>query len=719
MSPQQINQPNLEIREFLAALYSSYFKDHEGYVELRFISKETGACFSKFYRLGDLSDLSLDEIKRLNATHHVYFGVNPRPLSQAKKQDDIQDVVCLWADVDGKDFDGEKDEALQRLQGFPIAPSIVIDSGHGYHSYWVFAETIINLRGDQRVLFKQTLSGMIRAIGGDKSKVHLDACLRLPGTLNLKDTPPIECKVVSFTDQTYRLEDFARFRDTAYVEPEAITGEMPAFGTRTAPISHRDENSAKEDVEKLEIPAREKDLIIKGGMLQEEGADPTRSARDFSIICSLIQRDYKYPTIRSIFFNPFLGCSNRIISKGEKALLYDVRSALKKVQPRHSEIAPPSPAIVAEEQLQVRCAADIEPEETSWLWPERFSLGKLSLIVGDPESGKSLFCAWMAAKVTSGEVWPDGAIQSPGKVIILQCEDDVAETVVPRLIQYGADLTKVQFVEGVRTTEGGDRMLSLLTDIKKLEDLICRERDVRLIIMDPMQAYLGAGLSNKVNPHADAHIRAILTPVKLLAEKYAVAVVGVVHLNKDAQKDMMYRVGGSIALVGLPRAIWLLQWDRDPNGFRYFQSMKSNRRAGVSGLAFKIDRDLGDVSFHDDVPIPTAIELLAPTTDRHPREEAKTFLMEQLKEGAREAREIQAAAEQNGINRATLFAAKKELGIKAEKITGLGQHGRWIWLPPEPREAKPELSITERIAGIRERAEREKAISHRPEEPSI
>ncbi len=686
MTPLKIEQTNLETRRFLSALYSRYFEDHEGYCEIRALSKSSKTSESIFFKPEDLDDGALAGIREINSDSDIIFGVNPRPLSKAKKQNDIQDVVCLWVDVDGKDFNGGKAEALQRLQGFPIPPSIFVDSGHGYHGYWVLTEPMINLAGNQRALFKQTLSGVIKEIGGDKSKVHLDACLRLPGTLNLKDTPPIECKVLSLTDRTCRLEDFVRFKDTAYVEPEAITGEMPAFGTRTAPISHRDEKSAREDVEKLEIPAREKNLIISGDMLCEEDADHTRSGRDFSIICSLIQRDYGYPTIRSIFFNPFLGCSNRIIAKGEKALQWDVRSALKKVQPRHAESTPSSSAIAAGEQLIVRCAADIEPEETDWLWPDRFALGKLSLIVGDPESGKSLFCAWMGAQVSSGKAWPDGAIQCPGKVIILQCEDDVAETVVPRLMKYDADRNQVFVVDGVKTPEGGDRMVSLLTDLGKIEDLIRREQDVRLVIIDPLLAYLGAGISGKINPHVDAHIRAVLTPVKLLAEKYGVAVVGVVHLNKDSQKDMMYRVGGSIALVALPRTIWLLQWDRDPNGFRYFQSMKSNRRAGMSGLAFKIDRETGDVSFHDDVPVPSAMELLTPATGRQPREEAKAFIMEQLKDGPRESREILAEAEQNGINRATLFAAKKELGIKAEKITGLGQRGRWIWYPPEQRE---------------------------------
>lgn len=701
------NSTNQITRDFLDVLFRSYFESQDGYIELICIPQNIGKVELIFCPKGKISNAEWQKVLELNKTHNIYFGVNPRLSRYRKKSEDIKDVICLWVDLDGKDFFGEKEEALRRANDFPLPPSIIVDSGHGYHCYWVLETSMIGINDSQRSAVLQNLSGLVNELHGDRCPVSLSAHLRLPGTLNIKDNPPIAVKVMNLTNQKYQFKDFDRFKNTAYKERETFSGELPVFGTRTEMIIDQDENSAIEKVTKLEVSYKAKYLIITGKMQQEEDADNTRSGRDFSIICSLIKNGYDYPTIKSIFFNSFLKCSNRIFPKGERALQGDVGSALMMmVQPRNSEGTQSSPALATEERLQVRCAANIEPEETSWLWPERFSLGKLSLIVGDPESGKSLFCAWMAAKVSSGKDWPDHTSPSAGKVIILQCEDDVAETVVPRIIQYGADLLKVHFVEGVKTTDGGDRMISLFTDLKKLEELIRRERDVRLVIIDPLQAYLGAGLSNKINPHADAHIRAILTPVKVLAEEYGVAVVGVVHLNKDAQKDMMYRVGGSIALVGLPRSIWLLQWNRDPNGFRYFQSMKSNRRAGVSGLAFKIDRDTGEVSFHDDVPVPSVLELLAPTADRRPREEAKAFLRELLMGGPRESTEIHAEAEQNGINYGTLCSAKKELGIKSEKTCGVGRGGKWLWhLPARKQEGKPSSDIKARLDSIQEKSE--------------
>jgi len=226
MNQQQSNQGSLRSRQFLEALFFGHFKDHEGYIELRLISKESGACLSKFYRLDDINDQSLEEIRQLNTTHHVYFGVNPRPFSKGKKQADIKDVVCLWVDVDGKDIDGGKEEALKRAGAFPFPPTIIIDSGHGYHCYWVLGTPKVGLSEGEKLEFKRTLSGVVNELGGDRSQVNLDACLRLPGTLNIKESEPVECRVLGFSpDKTYEIEDFAGFKDANYKEPEKGGGE--------------------------------------------------------------------------------------------------------------------------------------------------------------------------------------------------------------------------------------------------------------------------------------------------------------------------------------------------------------------------------------------------------------------------------------------------------------------------------------------------------------
>ena len=94
--------------------------------------------------------------------------------------------------------------------------------------------------------------------------------------------------------------------------------------------------------------------------------------------------------------------------------------------------------------------SEIEPEEVSWLWPGRVIQGKLNMLVGHPDSGKSFIAVDMAARVSTGEKWPDGSGRAPlGDVIILAAEDDPADTIRPRLDAHGAELSRVHFVKGM------------------------------------------------------------------------------------------------------------------------------------------------------------------------------------------------------------------------------------------------------------------------------
>lgn len=333
-----------EARQFLDTLYGRYFQNRDGLVELRFIGQDS---ISKFLPKGELTEAAWPEIIALNRTHHVFIGVNPRPLNQAKKQDDIKDVVCLWADIDGKDFEGGKEEALQTAQGFALPPSIMVDSGHGYHCYWVLSEPILGLTETRRLQFKKVLAGLVKELGADRSKVHLDACLRFPGTLNMKGANITECRLMNLSDKAYALADLTQFTDASYEEPQFSKEPFAEFGTKTKEIRRTNPEDAIEDVGKLEISAKIKKLIITGSLPRDKKGDRSRSARDFAIICGLIFFDYDYKTISSIFFNPFLGCSNRILQEGEDKLKWDVRSALDKVKNRATEGTPQTAAIMS------------------------------------------------------------------------------------------------------------------------------------------------------------------------------------------------------------------------------------------------------------------------------------------------------------------------------------------------------------------------------------
>jgi len=292
-----------------------------------------------FFRPEDLNDEIIEGIQDINSNCHIFVGVNPRPPSEGKKESDIRDVICLWADLDGKDFRNGKEEAKSKVEGFPFRPNILVDSGHGYHSYWIFREPILGITDEKRLELKQILSGIAKNLQADRHGVALSGLARLPGTKNIKDSEPLDCKIIHLeTSKLYRLEDFIDYKDTGYreVSPSEV---FPIFGSKELIISLLDEPSAKTDVARLEVPQKTRKRILTGALLTGEH-DRTRSGRDFSIICSLIHHDYNYPTIRSIFFNPFLKCSNRIRERGEAVLQLDVCNAHAKVNENRATRTP-------------------------------------------------------------------------------------------------------------------------------------------------------------------------------------------------------------------------------------------------------------------------------------------------------------------------------------------------------------------------------------------
>jgi hypothetical protein len=330
----------IQTTQFIEALYSRYFQGRGGYCEFRIKEKSSDICEPIFFKPKDLDDEALEGLQDLNLTCHIFFGVNPRPRNQDKKEADIKDVVCLWADVDGKDFKNGKDEARAKIEAFPIKPNILVDSGHGFHSYWLLREPLYDITDEQRLDLKRILSGIARSLQADRHSISLSGLARLPGTKNIKDSEPLDCSIIHLeTTNLYSLEDFADFKDQEYQEPSQID-VFPVLGSKELIISLDDTESARADVLRLVAPPRTRNRILTGALLTGDNNDKSRSGRDFSIICSLIYHDYNYPTIRSIFFNPFLKCSNRIRGNGEALLQRDVRNAYAKVNENKGHSTP-------------------------------------------------------------------------------------------------------------------------------------------------------------------------------------------------------------------------------------------------------------------------------------------------------------------------------------------------------------------------------------------
>src|SRR5262249_31793181 len=149
--------------------------------------------------------------------------------------------------------------------------------------------------------------------------------------------------------------------------------------------------------------------------------------------------------------------------------------------------------------------------------------------VGLPDEGKGLTLSDITARITRGALWPCGEGQAPlGNVVLLSAEDDIADTIVPRLIAADADLKRVTILKMVREADT-ERMFSLITDLAALRQKVIEIGGVLMVIIDPVTAYLGIG---KVDSFRATDVRAVLGLLKEFAETLRVSVLGIMHFNK-------------------------------------------------------------------------------------------------------------------------------------------------------------------------------------------
>jgi putative DNA primase/helicase len=350
--------------------------------------------------------------------------------------------------------------------------------------------------------------------------------------------------------------------------------------------------------------------------------------------------------------------------------------------------------------LIVRTASDIEAEPITWLWPNRIALGKQTLIAGDPGLGKSQLTAFLTAVITTGGEWPCGEGRAErGSVVIFSAEDDAADTIKPRLIAAGADCTRVQIAEAVTADDGkgnrSRRMFHLEADLAHLEALLSKTGDVRLVIIDPITAYLGG-----VDTHRNSDVRGVLGLVAEMAARRRIAVVVISHWNKSGAGSAMNRITGSGAFVAAVRAAFMVAKDPDDDSDtrRLFVPMKNNLARTDGGLAFRLEQRLvgereivaSAVTWESERVTRTADEILAAADSagehRSARDEAIEWLKELLAEGPLDAKEIRAQAEGAGLTWATVRRAKDRLGIRPERRSeGCGGEGKWLWALPTER----------------------------------
>ncbi|TIC79602.1 AAA family ATPase [Crenobacter intestini] len=337
-------------------------------------------------------------------------------------------------------------------------------------------------------------------------------------------------------------------------------------------------------------------------------------------------------------------------------------------------------------------ADQIKIEPIRWLWDGWLACGKLHILAGAPGTGKTTIAMAMAATVTRGGRWPDGSRCARSSVLIWSGEDDPQDTLVPRLMAAGADLSRVFFVTGTRSTPDEVRPFDPAADLDLLQRTVRQAGDVRLMVVDPVVSAVSG------DSHKNTEVRRALQPLVEMAGTIGCALVGITHFSKGTGgKDPAERVTGSIAFTALARVVLATakREDDDGNRSQVLARAKSNIGQDHGGFAYEFEQvELADHPgvFASRVMWGEALEgeareLLGTPEPAGDGEggtlaDAKRFLRSLLEDGPVSSKSVKADADGAGYSWATIRRAQTALGVVAEKGKGLA-NGQWHWRLPD------------------------------------
>jgi energy-coupling factor transporter ATP-binding protein EcfA2 len=334
--------------------------------------------------------------------------------------------------------------------------------------------------------------------------------------------------------------------------------------------------------------------------------------------------------------------------------------------------------------------ASIRPTVIDWLWPGYLPKGMLTLLAGPGGSGKSTLAFSLAAIVTTAGQWPDGSrCVAPGNVLIWSSEDDLARTIVPRLIAARADLDRIASVEGVL----GDQGLKMPFDPALHMDDLRRQVSqisggVSLLIIDPIVS----AVTGDMNKATD--VRRSLQPMLDFAAEIGSAVLGITHFPKNTNgKNPTERVLGSQSFSAVARMVIIAKQEEDSEQ-RVFTRTKSNISEDGGGFGYTIQQF--DVQAYDgriikstrvvwgEALVGSARSILGavegedvPQSGKK-SEEARNFLYRVLADGPVPVVEVKAQARAAGIASVTLQRVKEAMNIQSIKTKGEFV-GSWDW----------------------------------------
>ncbi|MCR5105775.1 MAG: AAA family ATPase [Eubacterium sp.] len=327
------------------------------------------------------------------------------------------------------------------------------------------------------------------------------------------------------------------------------------------------------------------------------------------------------------------------------------------------------------ENVTIKYYSEVKSTKVHWLWNPYIPYGKITLIQGDPGEGKSSFILKVAAELSVGGFIPDGTISRRPMNIIYQCmEDSAADTIMPRLENYGADLSRMAFIMKENDMYSDFDTDSLLYAIK--------ESSARLLIIDPIQSFLGSDtdMNNARN------VRSYLNKLAIVAEKTKCAVVLIGHLNKNEGGKSIYRGLGSIDFAAISRSVLQIERLGEDSNVRVIRHIKSSlsQEGGAFGFEITENNNINWIGTIDVEEEKGSIIQQSYISYGEKYKSAILLLKKLLSESDCSYKKIVKSVK-GLISLRTLKTAKKDLGIiSIKKADG------WYWHLPEENELSDE-----------------------------
>ena len=311
-------------------------------------------------------------------------------------------------------------------------------------------------------------------------------------------------------------------------------------------------------------------------------------------------------------------------------------------------------------ELKIISMDEVPVEEVEWLWYPYIPFGKLSIIHGDGGEGKTTLILQLAALLSRGEKLPcDSTEREPIKVIYQTAEDGLGDTIKPRLLAGNADCSQIKVIDESEAT------LTMLDE--RIEKAIV-ETGARALILDPVQAYIGA----KVDMNRANEVRAILSQLGQIAGQYRCAIILVGHLNKAQGNKSNYRGLGSIDFQATARSVLIVGRLKDNPQIRVMVQDKSSLAPEGEPIAFELGKENGFRWLgHYDISVD---DLLSGIPKEKKSEQAENLILEYLSKGKYPQKELVKKAQTIGISKRVLDEAKKALNVRSLK-----EGSQWYW----------------------------------------